>query len=99
MPSNLCSKVTQHISCQSVFGVKMLDTHLPGRTSQHTLCCIVSCLPPVCSKAAEQRQPATQQMLEKALDGMLCRCTGYRPILDSCKVGVSMAPGPCLLAA
>jgi xanthine dehydrogenase/oxidase len=28
---------------------------------------------------------ATQREIEECLDGNLCRCTGYRPILDAAK--------------
>ncbi|BDA48926.1 probable indole-3-acetaldehyde oxidase [Coccomyxa sp. Obi] len=37
-----------------------------------------------CHISGGSRQPSAAQM-EKALDGNLCRCTGYRPILDACK--------------
>eukprot|EP00884_Botryococcus_braunii_P010388 jgi/Botrbrau1/19350/Bobra.0073s0075.1 len=36
-------------------------------------------------KAAGKGQPLTPDYLEKAVDGNLCRCTGYRPILDAAK--------------
>ena len=29
--------------------------------------------------------PATPELLMQGLDGNLCRCTGYRPILDACR--------------
>jgi aerobic-type carbon monoxide dehydrogenase small subunit (CoxS/CutS family) len=30
--------------------------------------------------------PPTLERLQGGLDGNLCRCTGYRPILDACRV-------------
>jgi len=37
-------------------------------------------------RAAQKGVAATQDDLATGLDGNLCRCTGYRPILDACKV-------------
>lgn len=37
-------------------------------------------------RAAERGTKATPDELQTGLDGNLCRCTGYRPILDACKV-------------
>jgi len=34
----------------------------------------------------DQGSPATIDALQQGLDGNLCRCTGYRPILDACRV-------------
>lgn len=42
------------------------------------------------------RRPSVAQM-EKALDGNLCRCTGYRPILDACKVSACTPSSSALL--
>jgi len=38
------------------------------------------------TKCQEKGQKPTEDILQKGLDGNLCRCTGYRPILDACKV-------------
>ena len=38
------------------------------------------------TKCQEKGQKPTKDILQKGLDGNLCRCTGYRPILDACKV-------------
>lgn len=38
------------------------------------------------TKARECGGEPAPEAMEKALDGNLCRCTGYRPILDACKV-------------
>lgn len=37
-------------------------------------------------RAAQKGTAATPDDLATGLDGNLCRCTGYRPILDACKV-------------
>ena len=38
------------------------------------------------SIAKSKGEKCTPMQIEKAFDGNLCRCTGYRPILDGCKV-------------
>lgn len=38
------------------------------------------------TKCQEKGEKPTEDVLQKGLDGNLCRCTGYRPILDACKV-------------
>jgi xanthine dehydrogenase iron-sulfur cluster and FAD-binding subunit A len=38
------------------------------------------------AKAAEAGEKPSLAMMQTGLDGNLCRCTGYRPILDACKV-------------
>ena len=38
------------------------------------------------SIAQSKGEKCTPMQMEKAFDGNLCRCTGYRPILDGCKV-------------
>lgn len=38
------------------------------------------------TKCQEKGEKPTEDILQKGLDGNLCRCTGYRPILDACKV-------------
>ncbi|KAL3141630.1 hypothetical protein ABBQ32_004865 [Trebouxia sp. C0010 RCD-2024] len=37
------------------------------------------------TKCQEKGEKPTEDILQKSLDGNLCRCTGYRPILDACK--------------
>lgn len=39
-----------------------------------------------CSAAGVQ---PTAEVLVSGLDGNLCRCTGWRPIVDACKVGAA----------
>lgn len=43
------------------------------------------------TKCQEKGEKPTQDVLQKGLDGNLCRCTGYRPILDACKVRRTLA--------
>ena len=39
-------------------------------------------------------QAPTPELLMEGLDGNLCRCTGYRPILDACKVHSLLCVAP-----
>ena len=51
------------------------------------------------SQSREAGRPVSAATLNQALDGNLCRCTGYRPIVDSCQVRPHTAcllPGGCL---
>ena len=38
---------------------------------------------------------ATTAFIEENMDGNLCRCTGYRPLLDAAKTLVKGAVGGC----
>ncbi len=40
----------------------------------------------VLRKAEAEGRSATADDFQSGLDGNLCRCTGYRPIIDACKV-------------
>ena len=40
----------------------------------------------VLREAQERNVTPTADDFQAGLDGNLCRCTGYRPIIDACKV-------------
>ena len=48
---------------------------------------VVSCHTAL-TNAHKNGKSCTATEMEKAFDGNLCRCTGYRPILDACKVTI-----------
>lgn len=50
------------------------------------------------TKAHQKGQSPTPLEMEKSIDGNLCRCTGYRPILDACKASWrALLQGSCVL--
>lgn len=69
-----------------------LQTHADAIARHHGSQCgfctpgmVVACHAALSKHEDKNSSPSKEQM-EKALDGNLCRCTGYRPILDACKV-------------
>jgi xanthine dehydrogenase iron-sulfur cluster and FAD-binding subunit A len=56
---------------------------------------VVACHATLARAKEAGRVPSADEM-QTGLDGNLCRCTGYRPILDACKVTLSLSSKPLI---
>jgi xanthine dehydrogenase iron-sulfur cluster and FAD-binding subunit A len=74
----------QHITQASHMSGSIVDVYWHSRRVQQR--CTAGFVMSMYSLLRSKPEAPTEEDIEEALAGNLCRCTGYRPILDAFKV-------------